>query len=42
MVRVVGLGNSKLCEFPQRGACTIFAKDYYTRFCRGKQQKSGV
>ena len=23
VVRVVGLGNSKLCEFPQRGACTI-------------------
>ena len=32
VVRVVRLGNSKLCEFPQRGACTISVKDYYTRF----------
>ena len=23
VVRVMGLGNRKLCEFPQRGACTI-------------------
>ena len=38
MVRVVGLGNSKLCEFPQRGACTISVKNYYTAWSRFSRQ----